>query len=77
MERAAITFNVPLDITEKAKNAGLLTDEIITEFLLKELERQEKINRLFEVLDKLRDVQPPLTQEEIDAEIQAYRDETR
>lgn len=77
MDKTILTFNVPSDISEKAKTAGLLTDEAITEWLLKELKRQERIDKLFDVIDKLRALQPPLTQEEIESEIEAARNETK
>ncbi len=73
MERTAITFNVPSDITEKAKNAGLLTDEAITKFLIKELERLTKRTEFFEIMDQLAALEPRLTLEEIEAEIAAAR----
>jgi hypothetical protein len=39
--------------------------------------RQSHIERLFATMDKLSQIEPPLSQEEIDAEIEAARRERR
>ncbi|MBZ0308514.1 MAG: hypothetical protein K8I82_20780 [Anaerolineae bacterium] len=76
MERTTITFNLPSDIAEKARNAGLLTDETISNLLYKEIERLAKVKEFFDVIDKLAALEPRFTLEEIEAEIQAYRNES-
>lgn len=75
MSTVDVTLTLPEDLAARAKAAGLLTDEQFAIWLEKELERKERIKAYFADLDKLSAIQPPLTQEEIDAEIQAYRDE--
>lgn len=40
---------------------------------LAELEPQRKPDRFFDMLDKLQSLEPRITVEEIDAEIEAYR----
>ncbi len=70
MSNVTISLNLPEEVVTRAQAAGLLTDERVAAILLAELER---INRLFETADRLAALEPPLTQEEIDAEIAAHR----
>lgn len=77
MERIDITLtlNLPQDLVEQAKSAGLLTEEQIERWLIEELERQRRLNRLFGKLDQLVQIEPRMTPDEIEAEIEAYRQE--
>lgn len=76
METITVTLKLPSDVASQAENAGLLQDEAMTNLLVKELERLTRINRFFEDVDKLIALQPPLTLEEIEAEIAAARAES-
>jgi hypothetical protein len=79
MDRVDITLNLnlPQDLVDQAKAAGLLTEEEIERWLTDELDRQRKLDRLFGKLDRLVAIEPPLTEDEINAEIEAYRREKR
>lgn len=70
-----VTIELPEEIARKAEAAGLLTAERMAELVERELDRQERANRFFETVDKLAALDPPLTEEEIQAEIEAYRRE--
>lgn len=72
-----LTLNLPQDLVDEAISAGLLTEEQIKRWLIDELDRQRKLDRLFEKLDRLAALEPPLTEDEIKAEIDAYRQEKR
>lgn len=74
-DRIDITLNLPQDLVERAKSAGLLTEEQIERWLLDELDRQSRLDRFFGKLDRLAEIQPPITEEEIAAEIATYRRE--
>jgi hypothetical protein len=73
MNHLDITLRLPEDIVTRAQSAGLLTEARIIEFLEKELERQQRVDRLFENIDKLHTMEPLLSQEDIDEAIQASR----
>lgn len=70
-----IILNLPEDLAVRAQAAGLLTDEQIARLLEAELEREARIQELASDMRKLHALHPSLTQEEIDDEIQAYREE--
>ncbi len=72
-----ITLTLPEELVEKARAAGILTDDRMTELLQKELERQDQVGRFFEDIEKLHTLHPSITQEEIDDEIRAYKTERR
>lgn len=72
-----LTLNLPQDLVEEARTAGLLTEEQIERWLTDELDRQRKLDRFFGKLDRLAKLAPPLTQDEINAEIEAHRREKR
>ncbi|MCC7452241.1 MAG: hypothetical protein IT324_32875 [Anaerolineae bacterium] len=75
MNTVDVTLTLPEDLAERAKAAGILTSERLIAWLEKELERKERVDRLLADIAKLSAIQPPLTQEEIDAEIAADRRE--
>jgi hypothetical protein len=77
MNRIDVTLSLPEDLVEQAKSAGLLTEDELERWLITELERQRKLDRFFNTLDKLNALEPRLTPEEIDAEIEAYRREKK
>ena len=72
MDRIDITLNLslPQDLAEQAEAAGLLTEEQIEGWVMRELERRRQ-------LAQLKAMEPPITPEEIEAEIEAYRREKR
>ena len=72
-----LTLNLPQELVKQARSAGLLTEEQIERWLTEELERQHRLDRFFGKLDKLKALEPTITPQEIDAEIQAYRREKR
>lgn len=73
MDRVDITLNLPQELVERARSAGLLSEEQIERWLNEELDRQTKLDRLFTKLDRLAEIEPPMTEDEINAEIAAYR----
>ena len=75
MDRVDITLNLPQDLVEQARSAGLLTEEQIERWLRDELDRQNRLDRLFGKMNRLAALEPPLTEDEINAEINAYRRE--
>lgn len=77
MDTIDVTLKLPEELVDRAKSAGLLTAEQIAELLMAELDRRERIKRLRANIQKLHAVEPPLTQEEVNAEIKAHREEQR
>jgi len=75
MERVNITLNLPESLVERARSAGLLSDAQIERWLTEELDRQAKLDNFFSKLDRLAELEPPLTEEEINAEIEQHRRE--
>ncbi|MBP8295524.1 MAG: hypothetical protein KAX84_05405 [Burkholderiales bacterium] len=72
-----VQITLPDQLAQEAQRAGLLTPERIERVLREEL-RAERIERLKQVHAKLAaEPLPPMTSEEIQAEIDAYRAETR
>lgn len=75
MDRVDVTLNLPQELVERARLAGLLSEEQIERWLNEELDRQTRLNRLFTKLDRLAEIEPAMTEDEILAEIDAYRRE--
>lgn len=73
---AEVTITLPDDLAKQARQAGLLRPEALAA-LLRDAMRERRIGRLFATMDKLAELQPPLTEEEIAAEIAAARAERR
>ncbi len=74
---STVEIDLPDGLAREAKAEGLLTPQFI-ESLLREEVRRRRVNRLFESADKLADYDAPtLTEEEVEAEIQAARQERR
>ncbi len=72
-----ITLSLSEDLIARATAAGVLTDERLSALLEAELTRQKRLDSYFETLDKLAALEPPLTPDEINEEIRAYREEKR
>lgn len=69
-----ITVSLPDDLAQQAQAAGLLRPAAL-ETLLREAMKRRDIDQLFASIDKLNALEPALTEEEIDAEIDAARAE--
>jgi hypothetical protein len=67
-----IQIILPDQLAQDAQRAGLLQPEAM-EALLREAMRTHRIERLFATMAKLRTQTPPLTEEEVQAEIRAAR----
>ena len=72
-----VLLKLPEELVERAKEAGVLTDERIAAMIEAEIKREFHLRRFKETVEQLRDLQPPMTQEEIDEELEAYRTEQR
>ena len=77
MTTLELTLNLPDQLAQEAQAAGLLTPEA-----LERIVREALRNKRAQQLDKARDVLaanpiPPMTPEEIQAEIDAYRAQMR
>ena len=72
-----IRLTLPDNLAREAQAAGLLTPETL-ERLLREEVRRRRVDELFEAANRLAALNtPPLTDAEIEAEIQAARAERR
>lgn len=71
-----VTVTLPDDLVQQARQAGLLRPEALAA-LLREAMRERRLERLFATMDKLSELEPPLSEEEIAAEIVAARAERR
>ena len=68
-----LKLTLPDSLAREAEASGLLTPEAI-ETLLREEIRRRRVNQLFETADRLANLDmPPLTESEIEAEIEAAR----
>jgi len=77
MAAVEIELNLPDGLAREARAEGLLTTQSI-ESLLREEVRRRRVNHLFESADKLADFDAlALTEDEVEAEIQAARQERR
>jgi hypothetical protein len=66
-------LTLPDSLAREAEASGLLTPEAI-ETLLREEIRRRRVNQLFEAADRLANLDvPPLTESEVEAEIEAAR----
>jgi hypothetical protein len=72
-----IRLSLPDSVAQEAEARGLLKPESLESLLREEL-RRRRIDRLFEAADGLGSVPlPPLTEAEIEAEVQAVRSRPR
>lgn len=71
-----VTVTLPDDLAQQARQADLLRPEVLAT-LLRDAMREQRIERLFSTMDKLAQLEPALTEEEIAAEIEAARAERR
>lgn len=74
---AELVVRLPDALAQRARSAGLLTDSAI-ERLLEEAMRRQAGRRLLQVAEQLHAAGvPPMSEEEIDAEVKAARAERR
>jgi len=72
-----IQIDLPDATAQAARDAGLLTSQAL-EQLLNDALRRKAVDELFEKMDELVDANfPPMTMEEIQAEVNAVRAERR
>lgn len=72
-----LVVRLPDALAQRARSAGLLTDTAI-EQLLEEAMRRQAGRKLLQVAERLHAAGvPPMSEEEIDAEVQAVRAERR
>lgn len=77
MTALTIELELPDQLAEEARNAGLLSPDAI-EAMLREQLRKRHVGELFEMADRLAAVDlPPMTEEEVQAEVDAVRAERR
>jgi hypothetical protein len=75
---ATLEINLPDELARRAQEAGLLTSEAIAKLLREAMERQQGIDELFAAMDRMAAVEgEPMSEEEIQAEIDAARAERR
>ncbi|HMO80623.1 MAG TPA: hypothetical protein PKD24_07510 [Pyrinomonadaceae bacterium] len=71
-----VVLKLPDDLAKEAAELGIFRPTTITS-LIKEAVRRRKVNKLFETMDRLNAVPEKPTEDEIAAEIDAYRREKR
>jgi hypothetical protein len=72
-----VTVKLPDELAAEAKAAGLLQDAAL-ERVFREALRKKAVSELFDALDEIEAAKlPPMTEEEIQAEIDAARAERR
>ena len=67
-----IVLTLPDSLAHEAKANGLLAPEFVASLFRAEI-RRRKVNRLFAAADRLADLDEPLSEVEIQAEINAVR----
>ena len=77
MKRVQLELNLPDDLAQKAEAAGLLTPEAYEELLREEI-RRRAFDEFLSVAKRSAELGlTPMTEEEIQAEVDAVRDERR
>jgi hypothetical protein len=76
MTTLELTLNLPDDLAQRAKDAGLLSNEAIEKLLREQLRRQAG-EELRTMLDRVQSTGTPMTEDEVQAEIDASRAEKR
>ena len=71
-----ILLTLPDNLAREAEASGLLKPEFIASLLRTEI-RRRRVNKLFAAADRLADLDEPITEAEIEAEIAASRRERR
>jgi len=71
-----ILLTLPDNLAREAEDNGLLKPEFIASLLRAEI-RRRRVNKLFAAADRLADLDEPITDAEIEAEIAVSRRERR
>ena len=71
-----IVIDLPDALAKEARDAGLLRSEYVASMFRKEI-RRRKINRLFAAADRLSELDTPISEQDLAAEIEAYRKESK
>lgn len=72
-----VQLTLPDGLAQEAQTAGLLTPQAL-EAMVRETLHKQRVNELFEAMQRMHAVDaPPMTEEEIQAEIDAARTERR
>jgi hypothetical protein len=71
MAQVEFKLLLPDSLAREAEANGLLTPESIEALLRNELQRRKSITRLFDAADRLAALDLPMTDAELEAEIQA------
>jgi len=72
-----VTLTLPGNLAREAESKGLLKPEALESLLRAEI-RRSRINRLFDAADRVSAIDlQPMTEEEVEAEIQVVRNEKR
>ena len=79
MATREITLQLPEDLFLQAQAAGLIEPDQVEDLFRQALARKEKVTRFFEIADQLAALNEtdPITEAEIEEEIQAARAEKR
>jgi hypothetical protein len=73
-----IKLTLPDNLAREAQARGVLTPEALQQLIDAEVERRRKLDRLFTTMNQLANIDiPPLSNDEVNAEIQAARAERR
>lgn len=73
MTTLQLTVTVPDEVADALLSRGLLAPDRLAAMLQREAERDAAIERLFRAADALTALEPALSEEEINAEIEAVR----
>jgi hypothetical protein len=71
-----VTLTLPDTLAQEARAAGLLTPQAL-EAMLRETLRKQRVDGLFTAMDNMATVDLPMTEAEIQAQIEAARAERR
>jgi hypothetical protein len=69
-----IVLTLPDNLAQEAQANGLLKPDFIASLLRAEI-RRRRVNKLFSAADRLADLDEPITEAEVEAEIAAVRQE--
>jgi hypothetical protein len=72
-----VQLTLPDGLAQEAQTAGLLTPQAL-EAMVRESLRKQRVNELFDAMERMHAAEaPPMTEDEIQAEIDAARAERR
>ncbi len=75
MQQIQVTLRLPDDLAREAGDAGLLDADRLARLIESELTRRQMAEKYAATLDALGQLEAPMTQEEIDAELAVLRAE--